>query len=371
MGQGVKRWRQVCVSALLLLCAACGDVPEAKRFSTHEKDYAHLPGWADDNHAEALDAFLTSCPLMAAREREPSSASKLGVKPALWRSLCEDGLHAKGNRAKAREFFERRFLPVEVEEGGKPQGLFTGYYVPLLHGSLKKQGDYIYPVYAPPPELATQKPYATRAEIEGGKLKGRGLEIVWVDDPVMLFFMHVQGSGRIRLTNGKDLYLGFAGKNEQPYVSLGKVVGDEGLLPKDKIDFFTLRQWLYDHPKQAAKIMQRNTSFVFFTPREHSGPIGAAGAVLTPGRSLAVDNAYIPYGLPLFLTTELPTPPHGAPEPFNRLMIAQDTGTAIRGAVRGDIFFGSGKKAEYFAGNMKGRGSYSLLIPRELRHGGR
>lgn len=146
-------------------------------------------------------------------------------------------------------------------------------------------------------------------------------------------------------------------------------MGEENILPKDQINFFTIRQWLYDHPAEAIKLMQRNPSYVFFKILDREGAIGSVGAVLTPWRSMAVDNRFIPYGLPIYLETELPAMPGaGVATPFKRVMVAQDTGGAIRGPVRGDIFFGTGSSAEYMAGYMKGRGVYNLLVPKESAH---
>jgi len=183
---------------------------------------------------------------------------------------------------------------------------------------------------------------------------------------VMRFFLQIQGSGRVKLTTGKELHVGYAGKNNQPYISLGKIMGEEGLLPKDQINFFTIRQWMYKNPDRAFALMERNPSYVFFRTVDSPGAIGAVGAVLTPARSLAVDNNYIPYGLPIYLETELPPEPQRQPMPFKRLMVAQDTGGAIKGPVRADIFFGTGDEAEYMAGYMARKGVYTLLVPNEI-----
>ncbi len=358
----VASLRRYLALAVLAACAACTAKSPQQRFEAHESEFSRLSGWEEEHHAEALRVFLSTCPSMLRRSPATSSASGLQVPVAVWQSLCAEARHASGSNEKARRFFESRFMLYDVENDGNPEGLFTGYYEPLLHGSYKKGGRFIHPVYAKPKDFERY----SRAEIDGGKLAGRGLEIAWVDDPVMLFFMHVQGSGRIRMTDGKDMLVGFAAKNGRDYVSIGKVVGDEGYLPKDKIDFFTIRKWMQANPARAVKVMQRNPSYIFFKKRDEAGPVGAAGAVLTPMRSLAVDNSYIPYGLPLFLETYLPGQPGQADTPFNRIMIAQDTGSAIKGAVRGDIFFGAGDKAEYYAGSMKNRGRYTLLVPKEI-----
>jgi membrane-bound lytic murein transglycosylase A len=357
--------RSVALS-LLFLSSACALFAPSDRFGAQLISYNELSGWNEDNHTEALRAFLVSCPILSAKARPLSTGSNLQISETLWQSLCSEGNTAalSGNPENARLFFERRFVPYRVNNNGKEEGLFTGYYEPMLYGATRKHGDFIYPVYMKPPDLA--KPYLSRADIDSGALDSRRLEILWVDDPVMLFFLHIQGSGRVKLMNGKELYIGYADANGHSYVALGKLMAEENILPKDQINFFTIRQWLYTHKEEAFAMMQRNPSYVFFKLRDKPGAIGAAGAVLTPQRSFAVDSRYIPYGLPVFMETELPPEPDRLPTPFHRTVIAQDTGGAIKGPVRGDIFFGAGDEAEYFAGYMKGRGVYSLLVPREM-----
>ncbi|NBO18701.1 MAG: murein transglycosylase [Proteobacteria bacterium] len=352
--------------ALLLWCASCGLFKEPDRFGAQPIGYDQLNGWEYDRHADALEVFVRSCVLLEQKPKAKTSGSGIAVPRDVWRSLCREARSIMpGEDTLAREFFERRFAPYRVNNNGREQGLFTGYYEPMLYGSKKKKGDYQYPVYAAPDDLMKRRPYYSHAEINKGVLKHRGLELFYVDDPVMLFFMQIQGSGRVLLPGGEQVLLGYAGQNGHEYVSLGKIMGDEGYLPKDQINFFTLRQWLYDHPDDARAMMERNPSYVFFKALNQNGPVGAVGSVLVPQRSLAVDAKYIPYGLPLFLETQLPTH-SGVSAPFNRIMIAQDTGGAIRGPVRGDIFFGPGEGAEYLAGFMKGRGVYTLLVPREI-----
>jgi membrane-bound lytic murein transglycosylase A len=353
---------------LLLWCTACGWFKQEDRFGALPITYEQLSGWQEENHAQAIAAFQATCVIQARKPETKTSISGIRIPRQVWESLCADAERIKGGGdAQARQFFEQRFMPFRITNNGKETGLFTGYYEPVLYGSYKKRGDYIYPLYLSPPDLSSRRPYYTHAEINSGVLAKRNLELVWVDDPVMLFFLQIQGSGRVRLSRDKEILVGYAGQNGHPYLALGKVMGDEGLVPRDQLNFFTLRQWLYDNPGRAFEMMERNPSYVFFKKLDKTGPVGSVGAVLTPMRSLAVDSKYIPYGLPLFLETELP-PMHGSrePIPFNRVMIAQDTGGAIRGPVRGDIFFGGGSAAEYLAGYMKGRGSYSLLVPREV-----
>ncbi len=353
----MRRLRRFSCLGLLLCCTACAWFKSSDHFGAHEISFNELSGWQDDDHAEALAAFVASCPVLASKAPPESARQRLQVPEGVWQSLCDEAqLVPPEDKQQAQLFFERRFVPFRVTNNDNEQGLFTGYYEPVLYGSRKKKGDFIYPVYMAPPELEKNKPYFTHAEIDQGALAGRKLELVWVNDPVMRFFLQIQGSGRIELAPGKEMLVGYAGGNGQPYTSLGKIMGDEELIPKDDINFFTLRQWLYDHHDEAMAMMERNPSYVFFKQLDTSGPVGAVGAVLTPQRSLAVDSRYIPYGLPLFLEANLPPTRYTPALPFHRLMIAQDTGGAIRGPVRGDIFFGAGEAAEYMAGYMKGRG---------------
>ena len=345
----------------LLLLSACA---QPEHFEARQMTFAELDGWQQDNHQQAIKTFLPSCKVFARRARKESEGSGLEIDEKVWQSLCREAEWAKNNPLQAKQFFEDRFVPFRISNNNKEQGLFTGYYEPVLYGSLKKKGDFKYPLHAAPPELKTSKPYYTHAEINKGALKGRKLELLWVDDPVMKFFMQIQGSGRVRLTDGRELFIGYADGNGQPYVSLGKVMRDQGLLPPDQINFFTIRQWLYDNPSRAFALMEENPSYIFFKIRKEPA-VGAAGVQLTPSRSIAIDSRYIPYGLPLYLEVELPALPNKQPTAFNRLMIAQDTGGAIRGPVRGDIFFGPGDEAEYLAGYMKNRGVYTLLVPKE------
>lgn len=362
---GKRRWF---VFLLLFLCSGCAFFQPKERFGAAPVSYEALPGWRQDDHVAALKTFLASCAVLAAKARPAAEGSGISVSERLWKSLCEDGKKSLLGQEQARLFFERRFMPYRVNNNGREQGLFTGYYEPVLYGAFRQYGDFQYPLYMAPPELKNSRSYYTHAEINDGALAGRKLEMVWVDDPVMLFFLQVQGSGRVKLTSGKELYVGYAGKNNQPYVSLGKVMGEQGLLPKDQINFFTIRQWLYQHRAEAFRLMEKNPSYVFFEKRSKPGAIGAIGAVLTPMRSLAVDSRYIPYGLPLYIETELPAYPQQQPAPLRRLMTAQDTGGAIRSPVRADIFFGTGDEAEYLAGYMAKKGVYTLLVPKEITY---
>ena len=310
-----------------------------------------------------------------------------------WQSVC--GMASKLGRnvapGSARRFFENWFSAYQVTDRGNPNGLFTGYFEPLLRGSLKKTRRYSVPLYKKPNDLVTVQlgdfkkglkgqqitgrlrantlvPYAERAEIESGALSGKGLEIVWVDDPVDAFFLQIQGSGLVHLPSGKILRVGYAGKNGQPYFAIGRELVARGALKMENVSLQTIRAWLAANPAEAQAVMNKNPSYVFFRVIEGEGPIGAQGVPLTSGHSLAVDRRYIPLGAPLWLDTTDPLVPGS---PLRRLVIAQDTGGAIKGVVRGDFFWGAGDRARNGAGKMKQPGRFFILLPRSGASPGR
>ena len=303
--------------------------------------YSDLSGWAKDNHAEALRVFLITC------ER---------LKSENWVSVCQDAKTTKN----AKAFFETNFVPVLVEDGQDP--LFTGYFEPELPGSREKTDTFRYPLYAYPPEAPKGKPWLTRAEIEGeNKLTGRGLEIAWLSDPVETFFLHVQGSGRLRLPNGDAMRVGFAGKNGHKYRSVGKEMARRGLLAENKLSAGSIKNWVRNNPVDGRKVLWHNPSFVFFREikdlPEGSGPIGAMSRPVTTMRTIAVDPEFTPLGAPVWVEKS-------GKNPLQRLMIAQDTGSAIKGAQRADIFYGSGDEAGDNAGSIRDAGRMVILWPK-------
>lgn len=286
----------------------------------------------------------------------------------------------------ARAFFANNFRVFAIADRGKRDGLFTGYYEPELRGSRTPSDRFSVPIYRRPDDLVTVdlgafndewrgrrlagrvedgrlKPYPTRADITSGALSDQGLELVWVDDPIGAFFLQVQGSGRVRLEEGGDLRIGYAATNGRPYRSIGREMIARGLMKREEVSLQSLRDWLKSHPDQATEILNANPSFVFFRELPEDGPIGAQGVALTPGRSLAVDRAFMPLGVPVWLETTYPDGVEEAGTPLQRLLIAQDTGGAIKGIVRGDVFWGSGERAERIAGHMKQTGRYAVLLP--------
>jgi membrane-bound lytic murein transglycosylase A len=360
--------RRILSALALLAFASCAPhVPFTQppdKLVLQPVSFKDITGWSDDNHVDALGAFLKSCAAFDRMQDNDATGQDDLLAPAVvWREVCRKAESIPpGDDVLAKRFFEEYFIPARATDNGNPSGLVTGYYEPLLKGSRVQQRPFVYPVYGLP---APGTPSYSRQQIDQGILAGHAPVIAYVDDPVRLFFLHIQGSGRILLPDNSVLRVGYAGSNGQPYVAIGKVLADRGLMNKEQVSMPLLRQWLYDHPGDMWKIMWENTSYVYF--REMQGePLGTQQVPLTPGRSLAIDMRYIPLGTPLFVDTVLPETPDAPVTIHRRLMIAQDSGGAIRGPVRADIFFGFGEAAEQVAGRMKAGGALTLLLPRAL-----
>lgn len=324
-------------------------------------DYSQLPNWAYDAHAQALKAFRRSCGNIGGKRAVGSSGNGGAFGTAGdWQRACNAAARAGGSDAAARAFFEEWFVPYLVESAGSNDGLFTGYYEALLNGSRRRSDRYSVPLYRPPG--AGGRKY-NRAEIEAGALAGKGLELLWADDPVEVFFLQIQGSGRVRLDDGSIIRIGYAGNNGFSYFPIGRELIRRGEIAPEQMSMQAIRVWLEAHPNQADGLMNMNPSYVFFRilDNDGEGPIGAHGVSLTPGRSLAVDPSFVPYGVPVWLET---TDPVQGNAPMHRLVVAQDTGGAIKGPIRGDVFWGMGQEAELRAGLMKQPGRYFLLLPR-------
>lgn len=319
-------------------------------------EYAELSGWTADDLAPALAAFRRSCGVLARKPAgDPLGRGGFAGGAGQWAEACAA---APISPAGARAYFEHWFQPYRVVMDGDSEGVFTGYFEPEYAGSLTPSARYRVPLYAP---LKGAKTGPSRAEIEAGALAGQGLEWLWLADPIDAFFLHVQGSGRVRLDDGRVLRVGYAGNNGRDYVAIGRVLIDRGAIPRDEVSMQSIRAWLAAHPAEAPGIMNANPRYIYFRAVEGEGPIGAQGVALEPGRSLAVDPEYLPYGAPLWLESR---DPDG--RPLRRLVIAQDTGGAIKGAVRGDLFWGAGPEAAAMAGRMNARGGYVILLPRTV-----
>jgi membrane-bound lytic murein transglycosylase A len=391
---GRRAWPSL-ICLALLACAAepkQPELPQAPRFELRPISFDELPGWALDDPREALDAFRRSCVKLVQRAAAtPVAADPLFGEVGDWYGVCAEAAGAGSSADQARAFVEDRFSPYLVLDGSNPEGLFTGYYEPLLNGSRRFGGPYTVPLYRPPadllridlgrfnPELngyaiygriADREfvPYYSRRDIDAGALSGRGLELLWVDDPIDKFFLQIQGSGQVRLDDDSLVRVGYAGANGQPYRAIGRDLIEMGVLTREQVTMPAIRTWLELHPNDAAGIMERNRSYIFFEERPElapdEGPLGAEGVSLTAGRSLAVDPRYIPFGVPVWLDTTVPYPEGEGP--LRRLMVAQDTGGAIKGVVRGDVFWGAGERAEAIAGRMNSRGRYAILLPKAL-----
>lgn len=335
-----------------------------------------LPRWQDDDPAAAWEPFLASCRALA--QQEP------------WREVCA-AAHAAGNpeREQARRFFELNFTPFQVSyaDGGE-EGLITGYYEPLLRGSRTPSARFRYPIYGVPddllvvdltevyPELKSMRlrgrlegrrivPYYDRAQIELGRATLVGREIAWVDDAIELFFLQIQGSGRIALANGAVLRVGYAEQNGHPFRSIGRLLVERGELPLEKASMQGIQAWARANPGKLTELLNNNASYVFFRelPADLPGPLGTLGVPLTARRSIAVDQRFVALGAPVYIATTWPL----SSRPLHRLMVAQDTGGAIRGAVRADFFWGFGEEASREAGRMKQPLRMWVLMPNAFR----
>jgi membrane-bound lytic murein transglycosylase A len=346
--------------------------------------FSDLSGWAADDHQAALAAFRRSC---AETVNEGTSFARpvaFGGTRADWAAACAAGATATA----ARHFFETAFRAFRVHDPNRPEGLFTGYYEPEVRASRRATREFSVPVHAKPDDLVafdprTEKrlglrygrkvkgralPYFTRREIDEGALAGRGLEIAWLADAADLFFMQVQGSGRLRFADGSVARLAYAAKSGLPYTGIGGVLAERGHIPRAGLSMQAIRRWMVQNPAEARALMWQNRSYVFFREMPlGDASLGAPGAqhvALTPRRSLAVDRRFWRFGMPVWLDTTAPLP--AGMKPFRHLMIAQDTGSAIIGAARGDVYWGWGLEAAITAGGMKSEGAMTVLLPRSL-----
>jgi len=337
-------------------------------------NWSDIDGWNEDSHAEAWPALVKNCIALANKTK--------------WKSVC-NAIKQIGepDDKEARLFVESWFRPhVLYGKGGREDGLVTGYYEPLLKGSLSPVDGYSYPLYREPdnlltisldemyPELKNKRvrgmlvgkkvvPFYSREQIEKNRELLSGNEIIWIDDRDDVFFLHIQGSGRVRLEDGRLVGVGYSNQNGHPYVAIGRRLLEWDELDRDEISLFTIRQWLRDNPQRAEMLLNENPSYVFFELREDTsaGPTGSLNVPLTPERSIAIDPKVVPLGTPIWLTTNIPGKPD---QIYQRLVIAQDTGGAIRGPLRADLFWGHGTYAEQSAGIMKEMGTMLVLLPR-------
>jgi membrane-bound lytic murein transglycosylase A len=380
--------------AVALLLSSCASDPTI----LIPARYAELPGWASDQHAEPLKLFVDSC-AVTQKKSAPYGATNVDTK--LWRDRCAKAtaLAAENtvSNAQAKAFFETYFTPHRVTTRTYPKGRITGYYEPLLQGSRARNATYQTPVYALPQQ--TEDRQRSRAEIEAGALDGKVPVLLYVDDPVMLFFLHIQGSGKVRLPDGEIVGLQYAGKNDQAYVAIGKILKERGEL--ETVTMQTIRDWLRANPDAAAEVMNQNPSYIYFTLTDGTAYAkGAQGLSLTPLRSIAVDDERASYGVPTYIAVErncpaevppplggrlgggqpmalseqISAPPRPSPyggggasdtacDKIQRLFVSQDTGGALLGPHRADIFFGQGDAAEQQAGEQNALAEVYWLLP--------
>ncbi len=353
--------------------------------------WGDIPGWAEDDHLHAFKAFRVSCNPIVLQTKPPADAKALGT------SLRDPCLAAKkssvNDAAQARAFFEEHFLPVSISKLGDSAGFVTGYYEPVVNGSRTQTEEYSVPIYRRPSNLFVRGfkqsagslpnkgqvfrkigrrklvPYYDRAEIEDGILTGRGLEICWVKSHTDLLFIQIQGSARIKLDDGSTVRINYEAHNGYPYTPVGRVLIDRGIVPREQMSMQRIRAYMDESPGNAKELRRQNRSYIFFREvklSDQDEAVGAQGVPLTAGRSIAVDKALHVYGTPFFIEGTLPIESEQSQTPFRRLMVAQDTGSAIVGPARADIYFGAGVEAGKVSGRLKHPAKFVMLIPKSL-----
>jgi membrane-bound lytic murein transglycosylase A len=353
--------------------------------------WADIAGWNDDDHLAAYKAFRVSCKAIVAQTGPAADSKALGIS---LRDPCRAARAAEiTDSGRARAFFEQQFLPLQISRLGEDAGFVTGYYEPIIDGSRTRTDVYNVPVYRRPSNLFVRGfkqdavglpnkgdvfrkigrrklvPYYDRAQIEDGAIAGRGLEICWLKDPTDLLFAQIQGSARVRLEDGSTVRINYDAHNGYPYTPVGRVLIDRGIIPKEQMSMQKIRDWMAQNPDGAKDLRRQNRSYIFFREVQLSDKdeaVGAQGVPLTPGRSIAVDKSLHVYGTPFFIAGELPIESEQSKTPFRRLMIAQDTGSAITGPARADLYFGAGPDAARVSGRLKNNMNFVMLVPKSL-----
>ena len=375
--------------AFVLLFSACSKPPSIAKCKKNEGvgkvvAWSSLKNWNTDQQSKVWPALLQSCKVLSSKKTE-------------WKTLCEQAKKLdKPDDAQVRKFFEQYFAPHQVTNDKCTQeGVFTGYFVPTLAGSKVKSKEYKHAIYSRPLDMLTVRlkslypvkldgmrlrgrvkgtdliPYYSRSEIEAEKSPLKGQEIVWVKDPIALFFMHIQGSGYVKLPDGKVITVGYADQNGHPYTAIGRILVEQKEIALKDISLQSIRQWMIDNPSKQQQLMNHNPSYIFF--RLIPAPLGALNVPLTAGRSIAIDRKKIPLGAPVWIETTYPEMKATNPalqklvtdskSKIHRLVMAQDTGGAIVGAVRADVFWGQGENAKLLAGHMNQKGKMFVLLP--------
>ncbi len=371
------------IAVVILVKPAPEIIPPPYQHTT----FSQLNGWNDDDHAMALKSFQISCERLL-KYPDDRSQNDFGVA-ADWKPICRASLEI--DPVAAKKFFEEHFTPLSFRD--QEPGLFTGYYAPLYKGSRTRTDEYTAPLYMVPSDLQAINlgefdqslngrsivgeikdnkfvPYKDRKTIELGALQNQQLELVWLKNPEEAFFLQIQGSGFIELENGEIAHFGYAQRNGRPYRAIGQFLIQSGDINREDMSLQSILDWMENNPEKSDELMWKNPSYVFFQERDEDRPVGSLGVGLTPGRSLAVDRSYIPLGAPLWLETAIETSTQTGEKKLtphlNRLVVAQDTGGAIKGQVRGDVYWGIGDQAELKAGPMKDIGTYYILVPNSV-----
>lgn len=376
---------------LLSIVTGCSQIDSEKRWNDGlvflETDIELLPGWNKDKVLNAFPALQRSCRSILKKLNRRHNSQKKLKKRSGWKKVCDQIAVRSFEEDSFREFLKSKFKAYQIRYRGSDEGLFTGYYEPTLDGSLKRSRGYNTPIYPKPNDLIhvnlgewkdsldssrilgrvvgdKLKPYFSRSDISKGALDGEIIPILWLKSEVDAFFLHIQGSGRVVLPNGEIYRLGYAGKNGRKYYPIGRYLIENGAISKENISMQSIKKWLKENPGKKRDVMNMNPSYIFFRKLEgKGGPIGAQGVVLTTGRSLAVDRNYSKLGAPVWLSANFRDEEGKI---IQRLMVAQDTGGAIKGPIRGDVFWGSGKTAERLAGKMKAKGSMYVFYPKGI-----
>ncbi|WP_316183033.1 murein transglycosylase A [Bradyrhizobium sp. SZCCHNRI1009] len=358
-------------------------------------DWTDVPGWNDDDQLAAYRTFRASCkPIAAKTDAAPDGRVDGKALGDSLRDPCRDARATDlADNAAARAFFERHFEPLRISKLGDADGFVTGYYEPVIEGSRTQNEVYNVPVYRRPSNLFVRGfkqdatslpnkgpvyrkigrrklvPYYDRAEIEDGAIEGRGLEIAWLRNQTDLLFAQIQGSARISLDDGSTIRINYDAYNGLPYTPVGRILIERGIIPREQMSMQRIRDWMEQNPEGANELRRMNRSYIFFREvqlSEKDEAVGAQGIPLTPGRSIAVDKSLHVYGTPFFITGELPIESEKSKTAFHRLMIAQDTGSAIVGPARADLYFGAGQDAGKVSGRLKHSIQFVMLVPKSL-----
>jgi membrane-bound lytic murein transglycosylase A len=353
--------------------------------------WSDIAGWSEDDHLAAYKAFRVSCKPISAQVKPPADPKALGTS---LRDPCRIARNLElSDGARAKAFFEEHFSPFRISKLGEGEGFVTGYYEPIVDGSRTENEVYKVPVYRRPSNLfvrgTTQAsaglpnkgqvfrkigrrklvPYYDRAEIEDGAIADRGLEICYLTNQTDLLFSQIQGSARVSLDDGSTLRINYDAHNGYPYTPVGRILIERNIIPKDQMSMQKIREWMEQNPNEADELRRQNRSYVFFREVQLSDKdeaVGAQGVPLTPGRSIAVDKSLHVYGTPFFIEGELPIESERSKTPFRRLMIAQDTGSAIVGPARADLYFGAGVEAGKVSGRLRHNARFVIFVPKSL-----